>query len=414
MVNAFSRPLDGILVLDLTVALSGPYASLLLGGLGAEVIRIEAPGEGEIGRTNPPFVGPDGIHFGAKRPQDVSLTTLNRARNKKSITLNLKSPRGHALFMRLVKEADIVMENMSEGTAVKLKVDYESVRAVNPKIIYGSIKAFGEPSAYPTLKGMDIIVQAMSGIMEATGFKDGPPTRWGLPMADLLAPLFAVNGLMAALIYRGRTGEGQEVKVSMLDCLASLVAEEHFDVFGDAGFALRTGNFLDRITPFGIYETKNGHVAIAAFTPAWFKGLLEVIGQPQLMQDPRFSSRGPRTKHAAEMNGYVEAWTRTQTSEHVVNELLGKREIPSTRVRSPKEVLQDPLLHASGAVTRLTHPGLGKNAPYGMGLPIQFSKSKSQFDQPATELGSANDEVYGGLLKLSSEELAALRADGVI
>ena len=137
MVNAFSRPLDGILVLDLTVALSGPYASLLLGGLGAEVIRIEAPGEGEIGRTNPPFVGPDGIHFGAKRPQDVSLTTLNRARNKKSITLNLKSPRGHALFMRLVKEADIVMENMSEGTAVKLKVDYESVRAVNPKIIYG-------------------------------------------------------------------------------------------------------------------------------------------------------------------------------------------------------------------------------------------------------------------------------------
>lgn len=414
MVSAVPRPLQGIRVLDLTVALAGPYGSLLLGGMGAEVIRIEAPGEGEIGRTNPPFVGPEGIHFGAKGPHDVSLTTLNRARNKKSITLDLKSSRGHALFMRLVKEADVVMENMSEGTTAKLKVDYERVRQVNPKIIYGSIKAFGEPSAYPTLKGMDIIVQAMSGIMAATGFKDGPPIRWGLPMADLLAPLFCVNGLLAALIHRGRTGEGQEVKVSMLDCLASLVAEEHFDVFGDAGFPLRTGNFLDRITPFGIYETRDGHVAIAAFTPAWFSGLLEVIGQPQLAQDPRFSTRGPRTKHAVELNALIEAWTRTQTSQEVVNALLVTREVPCARVRTPIEVLQDPSLHATGAVTRLTHPGLSGDAPFGMGLPIQFSKSKSQFDQPAADPGSANDEVYGQLLKLSREEIAELREQRVI
>jgi crotonobetainyl-CoA:carnitine CoA-transferase CaiB-like acyl-CoA transferase len=415
MAGIVTRPLEGIRVLDLTIALAGPYASLLFGGMGAEVIRIEAPGEGEVGRTNPPFVGPDGVHFGAKGAADVSLTTLNRGRNKKSITLDLKSRRGHELFMQLVKQADVVLENMSEGTAAKLKIDYESVSRVNPRIVYGSIKAFGEPSPYPELKGMDIIVQAMSGIMEVTGARDGPPMRWGLPMGDLLAPLYCTNGILAALIHRGRTGEGQEVKVSMLDCLASLVAEEHFDVFEEAGFAQRTGNFLDRITPFGVYETSDGHVAIAAFTPAWFEGLLDVIGQPQLARDPRYSTRGPRTKHAAELNATIEEWTRTQPSATVLRELLEKRGIPSARVRKPSEVLRDPTLHASGAVTRLSHPNFGdKPGPFGMGLPIQFSKTKSQFDQPAADLGSSNDEVLRGLLGLDDEQLRQLRLDKVI
>jgi crotonobetainyl-CoA:carnitine CoA-transferase CaiB-like acyl-CoA transferase len=415
MAGAMTRPLEGIRVLDLTIALAGPYASLMLGGMGAEVIRIEAPGEGEVGRTNPPFVGPNGVHFGAKGSDDVSLTTLNRGRNKKSITLDLKSPRGHELFMQLVAQADVVLENMSEGTTAKLKVDYESVSRANPRIVYGSIKAFGEPSPYPDLKGMDIIVQAMSGIMEVTGTRDGPPMRWGLPMGDLLAPLYCVNGILSALIHRGRTGEGQEVKVSMLDCLASLVAEEHFDVFEQAGFAQRTGNFLDRITPFGVYETRDGHVAIAAFTPAWFAGLLDMIGQSQLANDPRFATRGPRTKHAAELNAVIEEWTRGQSSATVLRELLDKRGIPSARVRKPSEVLSDPSLHASGAVTRLSHPNLGDGAaPYGMGLPIQFSKTKSQFDQPAAELGSSNEEVFTRLLGLRPEDLQKLRADKVI
>ncbi|WP_168788512.1 CaiB/BaiF CoA transferase family protein [Paraburkholderia aromaticivorans] len=414
MSNQNSRPLDGIRVLDLTVALAGPYASMVLGGMGAEVIRVEAPGGGDIARTNPPFVGKDGINFGAKADDEVSLTILNRARNKKSITLDLKSERGREIFMKLAEQCDVLIENVSEGATARLGIDYAQVQRRNPKIVYASIKALGEPSAYPGLKGMDIIVQALSGVMEVTGFADGPPTRCGLPIADLVAPLYALNGILAALIQRGRTGEGQLVKVSMLDCLASWVAEEHFDVFAKAGYRTRTGNFQDRLVPFGVYQTKDGYVSIAALHPDWLRGLLDALDQPHLMDDPRFSSRGPRLKHAAELNAIIEAWTRQRTSDDVVHELLEKRSVPSARVRRPDEVLNDPFLHESGAVMNLEHPTLGPIGAIGMGLPIQFSKSTAQFDQPATELGSANEQIYGDLLAFSKRDIDELRAVGII
>lgn len=413
-VNLISRPLEGIRVLDLTVALAGPYGSMLLGGLGAEVIRVEAPGGGDIARTNPPFVGAGKLHMGVKAEGEVSLSILNRARNKKSITLDLKSPQGLAVFNQLVKECDVLIENMSEGTAAKLKVDYESVKAINPKLIYASIKALGEPSPFPGLKGMDIIVQALSGVMDATGMADGPPTRFGLPIADLVAPLFAVNGILSALIYRGRTGEGQQIKVSMLDCLASWVAEEHFDAFSAFGHPVRTGNFQDRLVPFGVYQSKDGHVAIAGFHPEWMKGLFDAIGKPEILEDPRFSSRGPRMKHATELNEIIQAWVATLKSDEIVHELLEKRRVPAARVRTALEVLKDPLLHASGAVMDLKDPHGESVGAVGMGLPIQFSKSKSQFDQPATHLGAANEEIYRGLLKMSEGEMDALRKAGII
>ena len=273
MTNPSSRPLEGIRVLDLTVALAGPYGALMLGGLGAEVIHIEAPGGGDIARTNPPYIGPNGVAFGVRADDEVSLSILNRGRNKKSVTLDLKSAKGREVFFRLVKESDVVLENMSEGTAQRLGVGYEQVSRVNPRIVYGSISAFGEPSIYPGLKGMDILIQALSGLMEVTGFADGPPTRVGIPIADLMTPLFAVNGILAALIQRGRTGEGQHVQVSMLDCLASMVAEEHFDIPAEDGAPMRSGNSHDRLVPFGVYPCRDGAVAICAFRPEWMKGL---------------------------------------------------------------------------------------------------------------------------------------------
>lgn len=409
-----TKPLEGIRVLDLTVALAGPYGSLLLGGLGAEVIRVETPGGGDIARSNPPYVAAEGLHFGVKRDHDVSLTILNRARNKKSITLDLKSEAGRKIFMSLAKECDVVIENMSEGSTTRLGVDYESVRSVNPKIIYASIKAFGEPSPYPKLKGMDIIVQALSGIMDVTGFADGPPTRSGLPMADLVAPLYAVNGILSALIYRGRTGEGQLVQVSMLDCLASLVAEEHFDVFLAQGYPKRSGNFQDRLVPFGVYGTSDGNVAMVAFQPDWFSNLMEAIGKPEMSKDPRYATRGPRMQYASEINALIETWTRQRTTDEVIRELQEKRGIPAAPVRSPLDVLNDPVMQERGAVVKLKHPGLGNVDAMGMGLPIKFSKTPVQFDQPAQELGASNDEIYGDLLKLSVEQLQQLRDDGVI
>lgn len=411
-----TRPLEGIRVLDLTVALAGPYGSLLLGGLGAEVIRVESPGGGDIARNNPPYVNQEGIHFGVRGEDDVSLSILNRARNKKSITLDLKSEQGRALFMRLVQECDVLIENASEGATARLGVDYESVRKANQKIIYASIKAFGEPSPYPSLKGMDIIVQALSGIMDVTGFADGPPTRLGLPLADMIAPLYAVNGILSALILRGRTGVGQHVQVSMLDCLASLVAEEHFDVYLREGYPKRSGNVLERLTPFGVYETQDGFVALVAFQPDWFRNLAEAMGRPELAQDPRFAALGPRTKNSVEINAVIQAWLHQHTSAEVIRELQEKRGVPCAEVRTPQQVLSDPHLQARGAVVPLEHPGLAASgtSAMGMGLPIQFSESPVRFDQPAQALGESNDAVYRELLQISDAELQQLRAQGVI
>jgi crotonobetainyl-CoA:carnitine CoA-transferase CaiB-like acyl-CoA transferase len=407
------RPLEGIRVLDLTVALAGPYGSLMLAGMGAEVIRIESPAGGDIARTNPPYVGDRGIHFGAAEEGDVSLTILNRARNKKSVTLDLKSAEGRRLLLELAKQSDVVIENMSEGATGRLGVAYEDIAAVNPRIVYASIKAFGEPSIYPGTKGMDIIVQALSGIMDVTGFANGPPTRFGLPIADLLAPLYACNGILAALIQRGRTGSGQHVQVSMLDCLAALVAEEHFDIFSGAGYPTRSGNFLDRLVPFGVYQTLDGYVAIVAFSPEWMRGLFETMGRADILEDSRFATRGPRMQHADELNGMIEAWTRARSSEEVVAALVA-RQVPCGPVRTALDVLKDPKLRESGAVVELEHPRYGKVGATGMGLPIRFSDAHAAFDRPADDLGASTDAVLRDLLGLGEEEIAVLRTSGAI
>jgi crotonobetainyl-CoA:carnitine CoA-transferase CaiB-like acyl-CoA transferase len=414
MERSCSRPLDGIRVLDLTVALAGPYGALMLGGLGAEVIHIEPPQGGDVARTNPPFVSRRGVNLGVKADDEVSLTIINRGRNKKSVTLDLKSEKGRELFFKMARDADVVIENMSEGVANRLGVGYEHVKRVNPKIVYGSISAFGEPSSWPGLKGMDIIVQALSGLMGVTGFSDGPPVRVGLPIADMITPLYAVNGILAALIHRGRSGEGQHIKVSMLDCMASMLAEEHFDIAEQAGQPVRTGNSHDRLVPFGVYPSKDGHVAMASFRPEWMIALVDAMGCPELLQDRRFSSRGPRMQNAKALNEIIEAWTRQHSTDDIVRELFEKRSVPVVSVRTPIEVLNDPRLHATGAVVKLSHPNLGDVQAFGMGMPIQFSKTPCQFDVPAQALGAANEQVFCELLGLSRKELDDLHASGVV
>jgi len=408
------RPLEGIRILDLTVALSGPYCSLLLAGMGADVIKVEGPKGGDLARSNPPFYGPQGFHFDAMGEGDIAVSTLLRTRNKKSITLDLKSERGRHIFIQLAKLSDVVIENMSEGTARRLGVGYDEVKAANPRIVYASISGLGDPSLFPGLKAMDIIVQALSGVMDVTGLAEGPPMRFGLPIADLIAPLYALSGILAALIQRGRTGLGQQVKVSMLECMASLLAVEHFDVFRRAAFPTRTGNHLSRLTPFGLFATRDGFVAIAAASDEWVRSLYEAMGRLDLMQDPRFSGRGPRAANANAINAIIEDWTRSLTSEQVTTELLSKRGVPCARMRSVDEVLNDPALRATGAIQALVHPRLGQIDAVGAGLPISFSAADAKLDRPAPELGSSNWEIYSGLLGMTDAELDDLKARGVV
>jgi formyl-CoA transferase len=408
------RPLEGLRVLDLTVALAGPYGTLLLAGLGAEVIKIEAPKGGDIARFNPPFFGKDGIHFGKMEEGDVSLSILARARSKKSVSLDLKAERGREIFLALAKDADVIVENMSDGTMERLGVDYASVAKVNPRIVYCSITGMGRPSPMPGMKAMDITVQALSGVMDTTGYQDGPPLRFGLPISDLLAPLYGVIGIQAALRQREATGRGQHVMISMLDALASLLPFEHFDVFQKNGFPARTGNHQTRLAPFGVFQTADGYVSIAAANDQWAGLIFEAMGKPELIEDPRFATRGPRAVNADQVNAMIEAWTSELSSAQVIEELAEKRGVPTVPVRTAAEVIADPHLRATGAIQPLVHPDAGEIEAAGAGIPIRMSGSTVGLDRPAPKLGEDNAAIYGGLLGLGQEEIDRLKADGVI
>ena len=252
---ARTRPLEGLTVLDLTIALAGPYATFLLAGLGARVIRVENPGHGDPCRTNAPYVGRDGVTLVRRHDDDVSASALNRLRGKLGTTLNLKHPRAREIFADLLRHADIVVENFSTGTMDRLGVGYAYAREVNPRIVFCSLSGFGAEKASGGSKAMDTIIQALSGLMMTSGEPSDGPVRVGVPVADMVAPLFGVIGILAALQQRERTGIGQQVDVSMLGALTSMVAGEPFDLLEQCGIPQRTGRMVPRLAPFGVYRT---------------------------------------------------------------------------------------------------------------------------------------------------------------
>jgi CoA:oxalate CoA-transferase len=305
-------PLAGLTVLDLTLALAGPFATFLLAGLGARVIKIENPESPDPCRQNAPYLGRHGVSLRRTSPDDISVSALSRLRGKYAVTLNLKRPGAREVFTDLVRQADIVVDNFSAGTLDRLGVGYDAARAVNPRVIYCSISGFGATGATGTGKAMDSIIQALSGMMLTSGAAGDPPVRVGVPVADLLAPVFGVVGILAALRQREITGAGQQVDVSMLGVLTSLVAVEPFDLLEACGLPQRTGRMVPRLTPFGVYEAADGHVAICAPTEGFARGLFAAIGHPEFDTDPRFATRDARVAHVEEMNAYVEAFTRTR------------------------------------------------------------------------------------------------------
>ena len=287
-------PLAGLTVLDLTLALAGPFATFLLAGLGARVIKIENPESPDPCRQNPPYLGRDGVSLGRTRPDDVSVSALNRLRGKYAVTLNLKQPGSRDVFADLLRRADIVVENYISGTLERLGAGYSFARSINPRVIYCSVTGFGAAQAPGTGKAMDNIIQALSGLMMTSGSPEDPPVRVGVPMADLVAPVFGVVGILAALRQREASGIGQHVDVSMLGVLTSLVAAEPFDLLEACGMPQRTGRVVPRLTPFGIYESADGHVAICAPTEQFARGVFAAIGHPEFEADPRFATRDAR------------------------------------------------------------------------------------------------------------------------
>ena len=407
-------PLAGLTVLDLTLALAGPFATFLLAGLGARVIKVENPQSPDPCRENPPFLGSGGVSLGRTRPDDVSVSALNRLRGKYGVTLNLKQPGARDVFARLLGQADIVVENFSAGTMDRLGVGYAFARTINPRVIYCSISGFGAAQAPGTGKAMDNIIQALSGLMLTSGTPDEPPVRVGVPVADLMTPVFGVVGVLAALRQRDVSGVGQHVDVSMLGVLTSLVAAEPFDLLEACGLPQRTGRVVPRLTPFGVYQSADGYVAICAPTEHFARGVFAAIGHPEFEHDPRFATRDARVSHVEEMSAHIETFTRTMSTAELLA-LLERHNVPSAEVRSPREAVRDPRVQARGETVPLEHPEFGRVADVvGVGVPITFSNGGTRDMRPAPSVGQDNALVYGEWLGYGSDGIGRLRAAGII
>jgi crotonobetainyl-CoA:carnitine CoA-transferase CaiB-like acyl-CoA transferase len=412
--SSAGKPLDGVTVVDLTIALAGPFATLLLAGLGARVIKVENPsGGGDPCRSNAPYLGAGGATLTREHPEDVSISALNRLRNKLGVTLNLKSPEARDVLADLVRTADIVVENFSRGTLDRLGVGYAFAREINPRIVYCSITGFGSEGEGPG-KAMDAIVQALSGVMMTSGGPDDPPMRVGVPFGDLCAPLFGVIGVLAALRQAQASGVGQHVDVSMLGALTMMVANEPFDILERCGVPQRTGQTVPRLAPFGIYPTRDGFVAICAPTEGFARALFRALGRPELEEDPRFTTRDRRVVHVADLNAIIESFTRGLDTADAVARLEAAG-VPAAEVREPGVAVRDPRVVARGETVPLVHPRFGAvDDVMGMGMPLRFSAAAAGFDAPAPALGEHNDHVYREVLGYSAERVEALRARHVI
>jgi crotonobetainyl-CoA:carnitine CoA-transferase CaiB-like acyl-CoA transferase len=408
------RPLEGLTVLDMTIALAGPFATLLLAGLGARVIKVENPAGGDPCRSNAPYLGVDGATLTRQHEDDISISALNRLRNKLSVTLNLKNPGALEVFADLVKKSDVIVENFSRGTLDRLGVGYKYASEINPKIIYCSINGFGSEGDPGSGKAMDTIIQALSGIMFTSGSPADPPIRIGVPFADLCTPLFGVIGILAAIQQAQRTGVGQFLDVSMLGVMTMMVSGESYDILERCGVPQRTGQTVPRLAPFGIYPTQGGFVAICAPTEIFAQALFVVMEQPNLGTDPKFATRDLRVKHVEELNCLIQRWTKSMTTKQVLAK-LDSGGVPAAEVRDTNAAVRDPQVIARGETVPLAHPKYGTVGDvYGMGLPIRFSGSTAGFDQLAPALGEQNEDVYSGVLGYSAEKIRELKSLKVI
>jgi crotonobetainyl-CoA:carnitine CoA-transferase CaiB-like acyl-CoA transferase len=407
------KPLEQIVVLDLTRFLSGPYCTLLLAGLGAEVIRVEPP-EGDLYRSQPPFGGPGGASLTRQSDDDLGLAMLHRMRGKKSVTLNLREPAGIALFLRLAARADVLVENFLPGTLQAMGLGFPVLQAANPRLVLCSISGFGQSGPYREWRAFDPVVQAMSGISSVTGYPDRPPVRSGATVSDGTAALYGIIGILAALRARERTGQGDWIDVAMLDGSVFLLPDL-MEFVAAGGEPTRRGNGHPTIVPFNTYRARDGWIALCAVAPREWLDVLHALGRPELATDPRYvPDSASRRSHREEIDGLVQDWVAQHTAADAV-QILQAHHVAAGPVRDLREVLDDEHLQARDMIVPLEHPTCGPMPGVkGAGMPIKFANHPAAFDLPAPALGAHNAEIYGRLLGLGAPDLDALRAEGVI
>ena len=395
-----SQPLEGIGVLDLTHVLAGPYCTQILGDLGAEVIKIERPGVGDPTRKMPPhFMGDQSAYFLA----------LNR--NKKSLTLDLKAPEGREIFYELTLKADVVMNNFTPGTMEKLGLGYETLKKINPRIIWASVTGYGQTGPYRERPSYDIIVQAMGGVMSYTGEPEGPPVRCGIPVGDLGGGVFAVIGILSALVARSFSGEGRMVDISMLDVQVALhtYRAKYFFVAGEIPQPVGTAHVSN--VPLRGYRTQDSYIVIEAYMDHFFRNLCRAMGIESLADDPRFNSRAKRLQNRQELDKILEEnFLKKKTDEWL--QLFYEMEIPSGPINTLDKVFADPQVLARNMVVEIDSPSSGK--VQDVGNPIKIS-GVDKFDyRPPPALGEHTEQILRDRLAYPSEKISALRSKNII
>jgi crotonobetainyl-CoA:carnitine CoA-transferase CaiB-like acyl-CoA transferase len=396
---AADQPLKGIRVLDLTRVLAGPYCAMLLGDMGAEVIKVEEPGKGDDTRGWPPFAGGESTYF------------MSVNRNKKSVTLNLKAPEGRELLKKLAKKSDVLLENFRTGTMEKLGLGYATLAKLNPRLVYCAMSGFGESGPESHRGGYDLIVQAESGVMDLTGFADGPPVKVGNSIADLVAGMSGAHGVTLALLARQKTRRGQKVEIAMLDVMASLLTYQAGMYLNAGRTPARRGNEHPSIVPYEVFKAADGYLALGVANNSLWERCCAALERPDLAKDPRYATEASRVENRA-------------TLVPLLNEVLGARSgedwmkrleavgVPAGRIRTVPEVCESEHLRARGMVVALPHAKAGTVRM--MGVPIRLHRTPGKAKSAAPVLGGDTEAVLTRVLGLRRADVQRLRKSGVL
>jgi crotonobetainyl-CoA:carnitine CoA-transferase CaiB-like acyl-CoA transferase len=393
-------PLDGLVVLDLTRVLSGPYGTMMLADLGARVIKVEQPGRGDDTRAwGPPFAGSESAYF------------LSINRNKESVTVNLKDERGRELVMRLLAHADVLIENFRPGAMARLGLDYKSLSSRWPRLVYCSISGFGQAGPRRDEPGYDAVVQAEGGLMSITGPGDGPPFRLGVAVADIVTGMFAAQGITAALLARERTGRGQFVDIAMLDSTVALLTYQASSYFATGLSPVRMGNRHPSIVPYENFAASDGDFVLSVGNDAIWQAFCRVTGLDALAHDPRFATNAARVEHYDDLKPVLDQRLRTRSRQEWITALLAAG-VPCGAVRNAGEVLSDPQLEHRKMIAAVEHATEGRINV--LGSPLKLSDTPTAVREAPPTLGQHTESVLSRDLGLSKKEIEDLRTAGVI
>ena len=394
------QALENLTVLDLTRVVAGPYAGALLGDLGANVIKIEIPGRGDDARGYGPYENGESMYY------------ANLNRNKRGITLNMKSEKGKEAFLKLVEKADILIENFRPGVMDKLGLGYDRLKEINPRLIYGAVSGFGSYGPYAMRPGYDIVSQAMGGLMSVTGAKGGEPTRSGNAMGDILGGMNLVIGVLAAVNYRNMTGKGQRVDISLVDSVVASLENAYVRYFKSHQLPVRNGNAYASIAPYDAYHAKDGYVIIACGNQKLYEKFCnEVVNMPWMITDERFLTVPLRVENNEIQKKYIEEWTMQYTVDEVVDIVLSHG-IPAGPIYNVKQITEDHhIAEVREMFIDIDHPVIGKMTVNG--CPVKLMDAMPRINRPGPTLGQHNEEIYK-TIGYTDEDLEEMKKENVI